>query len=173
MRRQSKQGLTPQLVDSAVFVPQKPTKQHFEKSASELSIFFQFHGKFRQHLIHLKPHPLPESQPWTQNVGKQLKGQSGKQNKRQEKHGAATHSLLRSDVSSEGGFLRKERLFSMNCQLFLHILSTILPVESRVQALARVCATSKKRPISDQGELHHALLSEPRRALQSPVQSWG
>lgn len=45
------------------------------------------------------------------------------------KSNKVTHSLLHSGVLQEARLLRTERRFSINCQLFLHSLSTILSVK--------------------------------------------
>lgn len=86
-----------------------------------------------------------------------------------------THSLLHSAALQDDCLLRKERLFSINCQLFLHILSTILSAKWSPEytgSSRKPKFMSHYQPISDRRELHHVCRSDGtllQYMLQSPV----
>lgn len=87
---------------------------------------------------------------------------------------AITHSLLHS-TTLEVCLLRRDRLFSIKCQLFLHILSTILSVKwspEYTESSRKSRFMSAQGPISGPGELHHIRSSDStlfQFSLQSPV----
>lgn len=94
------------------------------------------------------------------------------------KSNKVTHSLLHSGVLQEARLLRTERRFSINCQLFLHSLSTILSVKCsspesthRLHQETNVYATTMHQSGGTQSCIMGLPTCRFNSLLQSPVNS--